>query len=154
MTRGRGRPRPSRRLVAGVVVAVLALGCGGGEVDQDQVEEGLSAVAAWLQVDDDGGDTDEAIRRADRVLEATAPIVEARPDIGDLTAEQQAAFHDALADLRDSVAEQRAVLADCTADDPGTCLARSDLEPQELARVVTRFQQALQPLDRPRAPGR
>ena len=149
MTRPARATRLSRRLVTGVLVAVLLVACGGPDVDQAQLDQALSAVSAWLQVDDDGGDTDEAVRRADRLLEATAPIVDARPDISDLTAAQQARFHDALAALRASVAEQRAVLADCELDDPGRCLARSDLDPQELARAVTRFQDTLAPLDRP-----
>lgn len=146
-------PARARRLAAvALAMALLVTACGGG-VDQGRVDEALSAVAAWLQVDDDGGDTDEAVRRADRLLAATAPIVEARPDIADLTPPQQAEFHDALAALRSSVADQRDVLADCELDDPGRCLARSDLDPQELARAVTRFQEALAPLDRPLAAG-
>lgn len=145
--------RVAPRLVAGLVAAVVLVACGGADVDQSQLEEALSAVAAWLQVDeDDGGDTAEAVRRADRLLQATAPIVEARPAIEELTPAQQARFHDALADLRDSVAEQREVLAACDRDDPGTCLLRSDLDPQELAAAVEQFQDALEPLgDQPAA---
>lgn len=141
-------PRPHRRVI-GLLVGLLLVACGGPDVDQSQLEQALSAISAWLQVDDDGGDTDEAVHRADRLLEATAPIVDARPDISDLSAAQQDRFHDALAALRASVAEQRDVLADCALDDPGRCLARSDLDPQELARAVTRFQEVLAPLDRP-----
>lgn len=144
----------SRRLAAGLLVAVLVVACGGPAVDQARLDEALAAVSAWLQADDDGADTEEAVRRADRLLRATAPIVEARPDLGDLTPAEQARFHDALADLRVSVADQREVLADCRLDDPGTCLARSDLAPQELASVVRRFQQALVPLERRAAAGR
>lgn len=150
MTRADRRVAP--RLAAGLAVAVLVVGCGGQGVDQAQLDEALSAVAAWLEVDDDGGDTAEAVRRADRLLQATAPIVEARPAIEELTPAQQARFHDALADLRDSVAEQREVLAACDRDDPGTCLLRSDLDPQELAAAVEQFQDALEPLgDQPAA---
>lgn len=148
------RPDGARPLhmVAGLVAAVVLVACGGAGVDQSQLDEALSAVAAWLQVDDDGGDTAEAVRRADRLLLATAPIVEARPPIEELTPAQQARFHDALAGLRDSVAAQREVLAACDHDDPGTCLARSDLDPQELAAAVERFQDALEPLgDQPAA---
>lgn len=151
MTRPARTATPSRwaEALTGLLVAVLVVACGGPDVDQPQLDQALSAISAWLQVDDDGGDTDEAVRRADRLLEATGPIVDARPDISDLTVAQQARFHDALADLRASVADQRDVLADCELDDPGRCLARSDLDPQELARAVTRFQEALAPLDRP-----
>lgn len=145
----RAAPPRRHRLVTGLLVTVLVVACGGPSVDQPQLEQALSAISAWLQVDDDGGDTDEAVRRADRLLETTAPIVEARPDISDLTAAQEARFHDALAALRASVADQREVLAGCELDDPGRCLARSDLDPRELARAVSRFQEALAPLDRP-----
>lgn len=137
-----------------VVAATFSLAaCGGPGADQAEVEEALSAVSSWLQVDDDG-DTDEAVRRADRLLEATAPVVESRPDIEGFDPAEEAAFHDALAGLRESVAAQREVLAECDHPDPGTCLADSDLDPQELADAVTRFQEALAPLDRPRAAGR
>ena len=120
-------------------------------IDEQQVTDALDAVAAWLAVDDAEVSVDQAADRARTVVADTAPLVEARAPIEGLDDAQTQAFYDALADLRESVAQQAAVLEDCDGPDPGTCLARSDLDPAQLAEAVERFQDATAPLG-PSAP--
>ena len=139
----------------GLVMVLVAAGCRPSpSVSDQQVTDALDAVAQWLAVDDEGLTVDRAAARAREVVTATRPLVEARASIDGLDDAQAQAFYDALEALRDSVARQEAVLDDCQRPDPAACIARSALDPAELAEAVEQFQDAIAPLGPARADGR
>lgn len=135
-----------RPLLLVALVAMLSACSPSEPVEAADVTDALEAVSAWLDVDDDDVDTDEAERRAARVVETTSPVVAARPAVEGLDEDQARRLHDALAGLRDSVAAQRDVLADCDDPDPAACIARSDIHPADIGKAVEAFQEAIAPL--------